>query len=197
MIAPKPKRGRRGRKTTEGVRVPLGLRVTPEMKEKLDAAARQSGRSQSQEAELRLEHSFRDENIFESVQDRVYGAQLSGLLTLIARAMRDIGGSLGQYKDGKWEFRSDSIEDWLSNPFAYDQAVKGVNAILEAVRPEGEPIAPTFENPLFTAAIADAGRTYTHPLLEAVRDPAVGGGLGQWAESVRARLGPVASRIRI
>jgi hypothetical protein len=36
----------------------LGLRVTPAMKAKLDAAAAQSGRSQSQEAEIRLERSF-------------------------------------------------------------------------------------------------------------------------------------------
>ena len=52
----RPKRGR-GRPTV-GERVPLGLRVTPEMKRRLDAAAKESGRSQSQEAEIRLERSF-------------------------------------------------------------------------------------------------------------------------------------------
>ena len=41
-------------------RVSLGLRVTPEAKRKLDHAARKSGRSQSQEAEFRIEQSFRD-----------------------------------------------------------------------------------------------------------------------------------------
>ena len=39
----------RGRPTI-GVRVGLGLRVTPEMKERLEAAAQTNGRSQSQEA---------------------------------------------------------------------------------------------------------------------------------------------------
>ena len=41
-----------------GERVPLGLRVTPDIKLKLDAAAEKNGRSQSQEAEFRLEQSF-------------------------------------------------------------------------------------------------------------------------------------------
>lgn len=41
-----------------GERVPLGLRVTADLKRKLDAAAEASGRSQSQEAEFRLENSF-------------------------------------------------------------------------------------------------------------------------------------------
>lgn len=56
----KAKRGRPGRKITPGQRVPLGLRVTPTIKRKLDAAARKSGRSQSQEAEFRLERSFNE-----------------------------------------------------------------------------------------------------------------------------------------
>jgi predicted transcriptional regulator len=38
--------------------VSLGLKVTPEIKQKLDEAARASGRTQSQEAELRLERTF-------------------------------------------------------------------------------------------------------------------------------------------
>lgn len=39
-------------------RVSLGLRVTPDVKRQLDAAADKNGRSQSQEAEFRLERSF-------------------------------------------------------------------------------------------------------------------------------------------
>jgi hypothetical protein len=42
----------------DGERVPLSFRITPELKRLLDAAADASGRSQSQEAELRLEKSF-------------------------------------------------------------------------------------------------------------------------------------------
>lgn len=59
-------RGRPPEKTfASGDRVPLGLRVTAEMKIRLDQAAIQSGRSQSQEAEFRLERSFREDEIID------------------------------------------------------------------------------------------------------------------------------------
>lgn len=47
MIDPKP-----------GERVSLGLKVTADIKSRIDAAAKASGRTQSQEAELRIERSF-------------------------------------------------------------------------------------------------------------------------------------------
>jgi hypothetical protein len=45
--------------------VPLGLRVTAEAKRKLEEAAIKSGRSISQEAELRIERSFDDDRLAE------------------------------------------------------------------------------------------------------------------------------------
>jgi predicted HicB family RNase H-like nuclease len=65
------KRKRLGRPTkppTSGERTPLGLRVAPEIKRKLEAAAMESGRSLSQEAELRLERSFEHEFLLKSLQ---------------------------------------------------------------------------------------------------------------------------------
>jgi poly-D-alanine transfer protein DltD len=41
-----------------GTRISLGLKVTAEIKQKLDEAAKQSGRTQSQEAEFRLNRDF-------------------------------------------------------------------------------------------------------------------------------------------
>lgn len=46
-----------------GERMALGLRVTAEAKAKLEKAADESGRSQSQEAEARLERTFRDDEV--------------------------------------------------------------------------------------------------------------------------------------
>jgi hypothetical protein len=43
---------------TPGKRAPLGLKVPWSLKEKIDAAAVASGRSQSMECEARLERSF-------------------------------------------------------------------------------------------------------------------------------------------
>jgi hypothetical protein len=56
--AKKKRIGRPTKPPAPGERVPLGLRVTPEMKGRLEAAAQQNGRSLSQEAELRLERSL-------------------------------------------------------------------------------------------------------------------------------------------
>lgn len=47
----------RGR-PSKGERVALGLRVTPEMFERIRAECLANGRSQSQEVEMRLERSF-------------------------------------------------------------------------------------------------------------------------------------------
>jgi hypothetical protein len=44
-------------------RVSLGLRVIADIKTRLDKAAVKNGRSQSQEAETRLEQSFRDDRL--------------------------------------------------------------------------------------------------------------------------------------
>ena len=42
-------------------RVPLNMRTTKEIRDKIEAAAEASGRSLAQEVEYRVEHSFRDE----------------------------------------------------------------------------------------------------------------------------------------
>jgi hypothetical protein len=59
-----PKRlGRPLKKPQRGQRVSLGLKVTAEIKRRLDSAARASGRTQSQEAERRIELSYNYERV--------------------------------------------------------------------------------------------------------------------------------------
>ena len=57
-LAKRKRAGRPQRQPEEGERVQLSFRITPELKRALMAAAEKSGRSQSQEAEFRLEKSF-------------------------------------------------------------------------------------------------------------------------------------------
>jgi protein-disulfide isomerase-like protein with CxxC motif len=47
----------------EGQRVPLGLKVTADVKAKIDAVAKASGRTQSQEAERLIERAFTYDSI--------------------------------------------------------------------------------------------------------------------------------------
>jgi hypothetical protein len=68
--------GRPTKPAVEGTRVSLGLRVTAEVKNKLEEAAIKSGRSISQEAELRIERSFEDDRLA-AVAERLKNFQLS------------------------------------------------------------------------------------------------------------------------
>ena len=70
--------GRPKREPDPGERVKLGLRVTAEVKRNLDAAADANGRSQSQEAEFRLEQSFERDRLSEGI------SQLQATLDAIA-----------------------------------------------------------------------------------------------------------------
>jgi len=71
-----------------GERVGLSLRVTPEVKRSLDAAAERSGRSLSLEAELRLESFSKDEHSLREALSFAYGNRIAGLLLKIGDAMK-------------------------------------------------------------------------------------------------------------
>ena len=59
-----PRMGRPTRPPRPGERVTLGLRVTADLKRKLEKDALKNGRSLSQEAEIRLERSYDRDEIF-------------------------------------------------------------------------------------------------------------------------------------
>jgi hypothetical protein len=89
------KRARMGRPTkapSPGERVSLGLRVTAEIKRKLDEAGEKSGRSQSQEAEIRLERSFELEHFEASIARMI--DELREHITALVRAQ---GKGLAQH----------------------------------------------------------------------------------------------------
>jgi predicted transcriptional regulator len=113
--------------------VPLGLRVTKELKAKLDQAAEASGRSQSQEAEFRLESTFNAENAVIDALDLAYGRYWTGILLALAKVGQHVGTRgvfLSQFTGEGY-----GVEDWLSDSYAYDQVVRAVNTVLEEFRP--------------------------------------------------------------
>jgi len=85
-----------------GQRVSLGLKVSAEIKNRLDAAAKQQGATQSQEAERRLEQTFRAEDRIENNLDFAFGRAMTGitlglgyLLPVVGYlSIREKGGSL-------------------------------------------------------------------------------------------------------
>jgi len=80
MTREKKRVGRPTKKAKAGERVPLGLRVTAELKSRLDDAAKRSGRSQSQEAEFRIERSFDRQDLLTEVLTLRFGETVARLL---------------------------------------------------------------------------------------------------------------------
>ena len=129
------KRTRRPPKPAEpGKRVSVGLKVTPQIKERLDRAAEETGRTQSQEAEVRLEQSFNREDLLGEAMTLAYGRELAGLLMMLGTTMHEVGRSAGFSAS----FTIEGANAWWSHPYAYDQAVQSVVRLLEAARPLGE-----------------------------------------------------------
>jgi len=197
MPIPLKKIGRPTKRPTAGVRVSLGLKVTPQIKERLDGAARSNGRTQSQEAEVRLERSFDREDLLSQGLSLAYGRELAGLLLLLASALEATGRLAHTLAEGNRAHAAGTRRtaiparrgDWLDDPYAFDQAARAALRILEAARPRsdgrGSPAAPD-----------DAfGEASANSLLMAVRGQLESHLTRDEVDRVRALLGPLAERL--
>lgn len=132
------KAAKRARKTRTSKRssnrVMVGTRLSPEMKQKLDDAAARSGRSQAQEVEFRLEHSFERDDLVPLVLGVHFGRDLSALVYLLAKVMSHAGFTAIA--------RRRIVANWWDDPYAFAEACRWANAVLDAARPEGTPIEP-------------------------------------------------------
>lgn len=130
--------GRPPKAPEEGERLAMAFRVTAATKRKLAAAADREGRSQSQEAEFRLEASFKDEQLLEGVLDRLYGRCVSGLLMGIGLLAKEIAFNT---RPGAARASWGETDHLFSHPYAFDQFATAVKAVLEdpRLRPAGEP----------------------------------------------------------
>lgn len=123
--------GRRKRDPETGERVHLGIRVTPEMKQRLERTASLNGRSQSQEAEIRIERSFDREDLLPEVLTLAYGREVAGILMMLGVVMTE-AGYLSHAMDAVHP-----AELWTDDPGAFDLAIQAATALLDAARPLG------------------------------------------------------------
>ena len=119
--------GRPLKAPTPGKRVALGLKVTSEIKQRLDEEARKSGRTQSQQAELMIERSFAEEGAFG-------GPEVRQMAHLMAAAFAVAGQRAAAGK-----------ADWIADPYAYGAGVAGVLDALLIGFPNGEDKARQLE----------------------------------------------------
>lgn len=107
----------------------LSTRISSDLRAALEQAVKESGLTLSREVELRLRRSFiEDDKIDVGFGNR----RTYALMRVIALAM-------------EIRHRFDVEAPLLDDPWSYDQAVKSINAVLEAYRPVGPIVQP--ENP--------------------------------------------------
>ena len=119
-------RKKRGRPPLKGQpkRSSFNTRIRTELKERLESAAGDAGRSISEEIEFRLERSFREDDA--RVQE--FGGKWPyELFRLLAAAARNVAARTG--------------EDWLENQHAYDQVRLAIGVIMHSKPFRPRPVA--------------------------------------------------------
>ena len=185
MKASKPPKARRSK---DQKRIPLSMRITPQIRERLVAGAEINGRSITQEAEFRLEQSFGQQSLFDEVLDLAYGPRVAAFLRLIGRILTDTGPHAAYKKTGKLE----TAINWISDAFAFDQAEKAVLLALEAFRPNGDKTPPPQPD-----EASRLGEMMARGVLIALKDRDCGGEIGEWARPIRERLGEIVEQIKV
>lgn len=156
------RKGRPPKTPSPGERVSLGLKVTAEIKARLDRAAQTTGRTQSQEAEFRLESTFNRQDLLSEVLTLAYGKEAAGLLMLIGLVMNEariLQHDFASYLENmrqqpeKWADFCKEMEDNLGRPLdvapfkkpwtelSYDDVFHTVVALLNAARPKHLPFS--------------------------------------------------------
>jgi hypothetical protein len=116
----------------------LTLRIRPKTKENLELQATKSGRSASAEADLLLTQALEGYGPLNEALDLAFGSQAAGLILLLGHLSKDTG-SLASFV----QTRQYGHENWLNDPYAFDQVATAIATVLESLRPEGDISAPT------------------------------------------------------
>lgn len=127
--------GRPTKQPEPATRVSLGLKVTADLKMKIEAAALASGRTQSQEVELRVEKSFHNQALLNEILDTVFGKPLAAALLTIGRAMELAGQHAAFSGSGTLE----GAAAWFDDAAGFDQAAQAAYRVLGRLRPPGDP----------------------------------------------------------
>ena len=110
----------------------LRIRLIPEDDDFLKDVARATGASKPQVVEQAIRRLRQGD---EQVLEFLYGAKIATAIMLVARVMHSAGTAAVYLKTGS--FRGQ--DDWMSDPYTYDQGIWAAAVALEGLRPEGDP----------------------------------------------------------
>lgn len=118
----------------------LSTRISDDLKAALLEEAKANRRALSQEIENRLRKSFERQGLLDEVLKLAYGPKLAGIL-LGCAAVAQSTGRLCWLLSGQEQPGVDAIDNWPTDPFCFDQAVKSILALLDGppFRPAGDP----------------------------------------------------------
>jgi hypothetical protein len=183
MLANGRRSGPSPRGPFEDKRRTFTTRITELTRKALDAAAEATGRSLSQEIEVRLEATFHADREARAFSDVFYGTEFASLLEVIAKAMREAGAEAATMAGA-------GRTDWLDSPAGYRQATLAALEVLRAF----SPIKPEAEGP--TARKEELGTRTAEKLIGCLADPDGSNRSDKsWALTVRQRLGKLRERI--
>jgi len=114
------------------------MRTTFEIRQHLEVAAAASGRSLAQEAEFRIERSFLDQRLMIEALELTYDRELAGILIVLGEVMKSAGQGAGFMATRTLE----GSQNWWGNPYAFSQAIQAAVAVLDAMKPPGDPTPP-------------------------------------------------------
>lgn len=157
--------------------------MTADIKARLDAAAKVSGRTQSQEAEMRIERSFDRQDLLSEVLTLAYGREAAGLLMLLGLVMIQAGEFPHIYCGAAAE----GVGSWTDNPAAFANVTHAVLALLDAAKPEER----SYKGP-------GSGLNCATELIEAIEDPNARNQFtahSRVTATIRSLLGPIADRM--
>jgi hypothetical protein len=174
-------------------RMPMSMRIAPAVRDRLVAAAQASGRSLTQEIELRLDKSFDREDLLASVLSAAFGREVGGIIFGLAHVVSRQGRVAMQLSGASPE----RVDAWPDDPTAYAQVIAVAKEFLTALRPPGKPKPKDG----YAAALASSSKM----TLAAIKDPAWGEGFPPEQRSrsfeavaaeARALLGPLVDRLK-
>ena len=185
----------RQRRPKDQKRIPLSMRITPETRDRLVAEAADNGRSITQEAELRLQQSFRDDRSLDQALDFKFGGDMMAALLLIEGAFRQAEVECAWAKDLAGQ---PGGANWATDPYVFDQTLRAMGRALETLRPPGDSAGPQKDEAGddLSSLSASAGVRAASTMLDAIIDPP-NSRFGRWAAPIAERLGPeLVERIR-
>ena len=188
-------RGRPMTIATEGQKVTVSLRLTPEIKNRLAVAADRNYRSFSQEGELRLEESLKREDLLTEALSNAFDPRVAGLLLALGETIKSMG-PLTKYSvlyDGKGS-ASLKVSTWDQEEQTRRNAFRAVIKLLEIIeQPEridevSEGSGDTRDNPL------DKSYEAVFLALMSIRGEISPDVEGRW-KRIRELMGPLASQL--